>query len=61
MNFYIKEWPDNTATLMTRGGRVIWNFASLDDAKTAADEICKVRPRRNAAPTDCDHPVRRVA
>ncbi len=36
MNFYIKEWPDNTATLMTEYGRVVWTFASVEEAEEAA-------------------------
>jgi len=42
MNFYIKEWPDDTATLMTEGGRVVWIFPSVEEAEAAAqngDEI----------------------
>lgn len=37
MNFYIKEWPDNTATLITERGRVVWTFASVDEAREAAE------------------------
>ncbi len=36
MSFYIKEWPDNTATLITEGGRVVWNFPSVEEAEEAA-------------------------
>lgn len=36
MNFYIKEWPDDTATLMTERGHVIWIFPSVEEAEAAA-------------------------
>lgn len=37
MNFYIKEWPDNTATLMTEGGHVVWIFPTVEEAEEAAE------------------------
>ena len=37
MNFYIKEWPDDTATLMTERGHVIWIFHSVEEAEAAAE------------------------
>jgi len=42
MNFYIKEWPDNTASLITEGGLVVWFFSSVEEAEEEAvhgDEI----------------------
>lgn len=36
MNFYIKEWPDDTATLMTEHGHVVWIFPSVEEAEAAA-------------------------
>lgn len=39
MNFYIKEWPDNTATLMTEGGHVIWIFPGVQEAEEAAENF----------------------
>jgi len=32
MNFYIKEWANNTATLMTDNGQVLWTFPSKAEA-----------------------------
>jgi hypothetical protein len=32
MRFYLKEWPDDTVTLMTETGRIIWTFDSVEDA-----------------------------
>lgn len=46
MNFYIKEWPDDTATLMTERGRVVWIFPSVEEAAAAAqnwDEIMQFK------------------
>ncbi|MHB8623151.1 MAG: hypothetical protein ACYC9J_10480 [Sulfuricaulis sp.] len=36
MKFFIKEWPDTTATLMTEYGQVIWTFSCM----RAAIEAC---------------------
>lgn len=38
VNFYIKTWPDDTATLMTDNGQVLWSFHCLNDAVSAARE-----------------------
>ncbi|MFQ5488743.1 MAG: hypothetical protein ACE5ET_09915 [Gammaproteobacteria bacterium] len=35
MTFYIKAWPDNSATLMTELGQILWTFPTLDDALNA--------------------------
>lgn len=32
MRFYLKEWPDDTVTLMTETGRIIWIFDSVENA-----------------------------
>ena len=32
MKFFIKEWPDETASLMSENGSVIAYFPSIDDA-----------------------------
>ena len=39
MKFYIKEFPDDTAILMTEQGQVIWTFSSVDDALDECDEL----------------------
>ena len=39
MNFYIKEWPDNTASLLTDDGQTIWTFSSVDEAKSACEDL----------------------
>ncbi len=38
MTFYIKIWPDNTATLMTQWGQVLWTFPNPDEAMAACRE-----------------------
>ena len=47
MCFYIKEWPDNTATLMTERGHEIWIFPSVEEAEAAADDCDEIAERRN--------------
>ena len=37
MNFYIKEWPNKTATLMSDNGIVLWTFTNVDTAL----QVCK--------------------
>jgi hypothetical protein len=32
MRFFLKEWPDETVTLMTETGHVIWTFDSVEAA-----------------------------
>lgn len=32
MKFFIKRWPDDTATLMTESGQVIWTFSNMQEA-----------------------------
>jgi len=49
MNFYIKEWTDNTATLMTERGRVVWTFASTEEAEEAARDYDRAHDRQNRA------------
>lgn len=38
MVFYIKEWPDGHATLMTENGHVLWTFSCIEDAEQACHE-----------------------
>lgn len=38
MTFYIKAWPDNTATLMTEIGQILWTFPSVEEAAQACQE-----------------------
>jgi hypothetical protein len=38
MFFYIKEWPDKTATLMARDGAVLWTFSSEEEAQNVCQE-----------------------
>jgi hypothetical protein len=47
MSFYIKEWPDNTATLMTERGHVIWIFPSVEEAEDAVEDCDEIAERRN--------------
>jgi hypothetical protein len=38
MKFYFKEWPDQTVTMMTPYGDVLWRFVNIGDALDAARE-----------------------
>lgn len=38
MNFYIKEWPDRSASLMTAAGRQLFTFKNVDSALTACGD-----------------------
>ena len=59
MNFYIKEWPDDTATLMTEGGRVVWIFPSVEEAEAAAQNGDEIMQPGNGIPEKTDwHPRR---
>ena len=42
MNFYIKEWPDHTATLMTDIGQVLWKFPSVAEARLMCEEYYRI-------------------
>jgi ABC-type multidrug transport system ATPase subunit len=37
MYFYIKEWPNKTATLMSDHGTVLWTFHNVEEAQ----EVCR--------------------
>ncbi|GMQ88400.1 MAG: hypothetical protein BMS9Abin08_1643 [Gammaproteobacteria bacterium] len=38
MEFYIREMPDGTATLMTRDGLYLFTFRNLDSARRACED-----------------------
>ena len=61
MNFYIKEWPDDTATLMTEGGRVVWIFPSVEEAEAAAQNGDEIMQPGNGIPEKTDRHPRRGA
>lgn len=61
MNFYIKEWTDNTATLMTERGRVVWTFASAEDAEEAARDHESAPDRHNGTAEKKPTEIRAVA
>lgn len=46
MDFYIKEWGDKTASLITRDGHRLWTFASVDSALAACREWYRVSEDR---------------
>jgi hypothetical protein len=44
MQYYIKEWPDQTATLIAEDGYVLDTFANAFDAIDACVLECLVEP-----------------
>ena len=38
MRIYIKEWPNQTASIITAEGQVIWTFSSSETARQACRE-----------------------
>ena len=46
MDFYIREWADKTASLITRDGHRLWTFANVDSALTACREWYRVSEER---------------
>lgn len=53
MYFYIKEWPNKTATLMSENGTVLWTFHSVEQAQ----EVCRewYRVQENDIQYNCDY------
>jgi len=45
MEFYIREMPDGTATLMTRDGLYLFTFRNLDSARRACEDWYRVHGR----------------
>jgi hypothetical protein len=37
MTFFIREWPNKTATLMADNGAVLWTFGSVAEAQ----KVCR--------------------
>ncbi len=46
MNFFIKEWPNKMATLMTDDGVVLWTFSNAEEAREVWHEWCKRQERK---------------
>lgn len=61
MNFYIKEWPDNTATLMTERGQVIWIFSSIEEAEEAANNGDAIIENHGLEPEQAEPRIKAVA
>ena len=43
MIFFIKEWPNRTATLMADNGTVLWTFTSVSEARKVCEEWYRVQ------------------
>lgn len=46
MYFYIKEWPNNSAALMSEDGVVLWSFASVEEARKVWREWYNIQQDR---------------
>lgn len=57
MVFYIKEWPDGHATLMTDTGTVLWTFASVGDAQSACHDWYNIHEEDLECYTDLQEPL----
>lgn len=47
MDFYIREWADGHATLMTEQGHVLWTFPGVDEAQSACREWYNINAERD--------------
>jgi hypothetical protein len=43
MYFYIKEWPNKSATLMAENGTVLWTFHNIEEARNVCREWYKAQ------------------
>jgi hypothetical protein len=43
MRFFIKEWPNKTATLLAENGTVLWTFSNAQEAEKVAKDWCRVQ------------------
>lgn len=46
MYFYIKEWPNKTATLMAENGTVLWTFHCVEEARNVVHDWYKAQDDR---------------
>jgi hypothetical protein len=46
VKFYIKEWRNGTATLMTSHGRLLWTFPSVASAQDACQRWYQIETER---------------
>lgn len=64
MTFFIKEWPNKTATLMADNGAVLWTFSSVDEAQKVCRDWYLVQVQGEASndrPDDLDLMVAKCA
>ena len=57
MVFYIKEWPDGHATLMTDNGVVLWTFSSVEDAQSACRDWYNMHDENIECYTNVQEPL----
>jgi hypothetical protein len=49
MTFFIREWPNKTATLMADNGAVLWTFGSVEEAQKVCRDWYLVQVREEEA------------
>jgi len=55
MNFYIKEWANKTATLMTDMGQVLWTFPNAEEAYKVCEEYYSIQLCKDSAANAPQH------
>ena len=50
MQYFIKEWPDHTASLYAEDGYVLKTFLSKEEAVSVCRKDCLVEPIINESP-----------
>ena len=48
MTFFIREWPNKTATLMADNGAVLWTFPSVEEAQKVCRDWYLLQVRKEA-------------
>ena len=63
MTFFIREWPNKTATLMADNGAVLWTFPSVEEAQQVCRDwyLVQIQGSESADYVDCRDPMVRVA
>jgi hypothetical protein len=57
MAFFIKEWPNKTATLMADNGAVLWTFPNVEEAQRVCRDWYSLQAASGSADTACLDPL----
>jgi len=55
--FFIREWPDKTATLMADNGAVLWTFPSVEEARQVCRDWYRMQEIEQRAHGECLDPM----